>query len=304
MTLCSTRRGGQWPARRCACAHPWRRGSRARRPRLIYSDPGLTQALANPIGTDGLGNYTFYAAPGRYEIEISGPGITTKQIPNVILPSDPTAPTFTTVSTTSGISAFSLSLAGNLTVSGSAAVTGAFTVGGAPVASTGVDNKWTGSQRFKGPIPYRDVTAYMPLGGCDNTASSLNNVTATINSGSAAATLSADNDFKNGCGIFIAGAGATSTLSAPAQGTAPNPVVVGATGSTTVHYKVVAIDQITVVRGELGHHGHDGSVHAHADELCGFVLAGSRGRGRLSDLQRSGRRSMRRSDILSIALDF
>src|ERR1700674_4585445 len=80
---------------------------------LIYSDPGLTQALANPTSTDGLGNYTFYAAPGRYEIEISGPSITTKQIPNVILPSDPTAPTFTTVTTTSSISAFSLSLIGN-----------------------------------------------------------------------------------------------------------------------------------------------------------------------------------------------
>ena len=45
---------------------------------LIYSDQGLTQALANPATTDGLGNYTFYAAPGRYEIEISGPSITTQ----------------------------------------------------------------------------------------------------------------------------------------------------------------------------------------------------------------------------------
>ena len=42
---------------------------------LIYSDPALTLALANPTTTDGLGNYFFYAAPGRYEIEISGPGI-------------------------------------------------------------------------------------------------------------------------------------------------------------------------------------------------------------------------------------
>src|SRR3989449_6672028 len=67
---------------------------------LIYSDAGLTQALANPATTDGLGNYFFYAAPGKYEIEISGPGITTKQIPNVILPSDPTSPTFATLSTT------------------------------------------------------------------------------------------------------------------------------------------------------------------------------------------------------------
>ncbi len=58
----------------------------------IFSDAALTQALANPTTTDGLGNYFFYAAPGKYEIEISGPGITTKQIPNVILPSDPASP--------------------------------------------------------------------------------------------------------------------------------------------------------------------------------------------------------------------
>src|SRR5580692_7853692 len=100
----------------------------------LFSDAALTQALANPLSADGLGNYTFYAAPGRYEIEISGPNITTKQLPNVILPSDPTAPTFTTVTTASGISAFSLSLTGNLTVSGSTAVSGTLTVGGAPVA--------------------------------------------------------------------------------------------------------------------------------------------------------------------------
>ena len=86
---------------------------------LIYSDPGLTQALANPTTSDGLGNYSFYAAPGKYEIEISGPGITTKQIPNVLLPSDPSSPTFT-----GAISAFSLNLTGNLTVNGSTTVIG------------------------------------------------------------------------------------------------------------------------------------------------------------------------------------
>src|SRR5215472_12698209 len=84
----------------------------------LFSDPALTQALANPIPTDGLGNYSFYATPGRYEIEISGPGITTKQLPNVILPNDPSSPTF------SGISAFSLNLSGNLTVNGNTSVIG------------------------------------------------------------------------------------------------------------------------------------------------------------------------------------
>ena len=86
---------------------------------LIYSDAALTQALANPTTTDGLGNYFFYAAPGKYEIEISGPSITTKQIPNVILPNDPASPTFS-----GAVSAFSLTLSGNLTVNGSTTVIG------------------------------------------------------------------------------------------------------------------------------------------------------------------------------------
>ncbi len=209
---------------------------------LIYSDPALTQALANPTTTDGLGNYTFYATPGRYEIEISGPNITTKQLPNVILPSDPTTPTFTTVTTTSGISAFSLSLSGNLTVNGSAAVTGTLSVGGAPVPSTTQDNQWTAPQRFKGSDPWRDITAYMPPGGCDNSAASLTREIGTINSGSTALSLTYDNNFKNGCGIFVYGAGPASTLATPSQGSAPNPNVIGPAGSTTVHYKVAAID--------------------------------------------------------------
>src|SRR5436309_8677248 len=96
---------------------------------LIYSDAALTQALANPTTTDGLGNYSFYAAPGKYEIEISGPGITTKQLPNVILPSDPTAPNFSSVSSTGAINAFSLNLTGNLSVTGNASVPGSLAGG-------------------------------------------------------------------------------------------------------------------------------------------------------------------------------
>ena len=91
---------------------------------LIYSDSALTQALANPTTTDGLGNYFFYAAPGKYEIEISGPGITTKQLPNIILPNDPSSPTFSSLSSSGAISAFSLNLAGNLTVNGNTSVIG------------------------------------------------------------------------------------------------------------------------------------------------------------------------------------
>src|ERR1700722_18337224 len=86
---------------------------------LLYSDVGLTQALANPTTTDGMGNYFFYAAPGSYELEISGPQITTKQIPDIILPSNPANPSFTGT-----VSAFSLNLAGNLNVNGNTTVIG------------------------------------------------------------------------------------------------------------------------------------------------------------------------------------
>lgn len=210
---------------------------------LVYSDPGLTQALANPLSSDGLGNYTFYAAPGRYEIEISGPSITTKQLPNVILPNDPSSPTFTTVTTTSGISAFSLALSGSLTVSGSAAVTGSLTVGGAAVPSTTQDNQWTSAQRFRGADPWRDITAFMPPGGCDESSAAFNPDTGSISSGSNILTTSGSSHWiTNGCGVFVAGAGPASTLSTPSQGAAPNPNVVGASGSSTVHYKVAAID--------------------------------------------------------------
>ena len=95
----------------------------------IYSNVALTQALVNPTTTDGLGNYYFYAAPGRYMVEISGPGITTRQIPDVILPSDPTSPSFSSLSSSGGISAFSLSLTGNLAVSGNASAGGTLSAG-------------------------------------------------------------------------------------------------------------------------------------------------------------------------------
>jgi hypothetical protein len=134
---------------------------------LIYSDVALTQAIVNPTTSDGMGNYSFYAAPGRYVIEISGPSITTRQVRDVILPFDPSqGATFSSIST-GNISGFTLSLAGNLTVAGSAAVTGTLTVGGAPVPSTTQANMWSASQSFKGPSPWRDVTAFGAK--CDGT---------------------------------------------------------------------------------------------------------------------------------------
>jgi hypothetical protein len=105
---------------------------------LIYSDAALTQALANPTATDGLGNYFFYAAPGKYEIEISGPGITTKQLANVILPNDPSSPTFSNINSSGAISAFSLNLSGNLTVNGNTTVIGNLASGSLNLANQSV----------------------------------------------------------------------------------------------------------------------------------------------------------------------
>ena len=84
----------------------------------IFSDVGLTQPLANPLTSDGQGNYHFYAAPGRYMVQISGAGTAATTIPDVLLPADPTSPSFQSLSVTQNISALNLSLSGNLSVTG------------------------------------------------------------------------------------------------------------------------------------------------------------------------------------------
>ncbi len=153
---------------------------------LIYSDAALTQALANPTTSDGLGNYFFYAAPGKYEIEISGPSITTKQIPNVILPNDPASPAFT-----GAVSAFSLNLSGNLTVNGSTTVIGNLASGtlnlsnqSAPpgAAGTGTVNVYTRTTDKR--LYYKDETGTEvgPLGpGTGAQTNSVNTFTANQN---------------------------------------------------------------------------------------------------------------------------
>jgi len=47
----------------------------------IYSDSALTQALANPTTTDGLGDYFFHVAPGKYMIEVSGRALPQNKFP-------------------------------------------------------------------------------------------------------------------------------------------------------------------------------------------------------------------------------
>lgn len=50
----------------------------------LYSDNGVT-GRSNPLTTDQLGSYSYYAADGRYNEVISGAGIDTRTISDVLL---------------------------------------------------------------------------------------------------------------------------------------------------------------------------------------------------------------------------
>lgn len=50
----------------------------------IYSDNGITQA-ANPLTTDSNGAFSFYAANGRYQLQISGKGVTGLTVTDIAL---------------------------------------------------------------------------------------------------------------------------------------------------------------------------------------------------------------------------
>lgn len=81
-------------------------------------------------------------------------------------------------------------------------------------AQLGTDNIFTNANRFKGPIPQIDFTAFMPPGGC----SAVNNfiqTTGTISMGSPNLSVGATIFQNNGCGIMVTGAGPASSLSVP-----------------------------------------------------------------------------------------
>lgn len=50
----------------------------------IYSDNGITP-IANPMTTDGNGNFSFYAANGHYKLTISGSNILTTTVADILL---------------------------------------------------------------------------------------------------------------------------------------------------------------------------------------------------------------------------
>src|SRR5271156_6624390 len=123
----------------------------------VYTDATLTVAAPNPFQTDGIGNYHFYAPAGRYELQISGPGITgTITYPDVILPAD-----VSSSGSGNNISAFGLTLGGNLSVAGNATVTGTLTSGTfSPGTFAPTSLSVGGSESVMGPRPRVDVTAF------------------------------------------------------------------------------------------------------------------------------------------------
>ena len=104
---------------------------------------------------------------------------------------------------------------------------------------------------FKGPNPYRDVTRYGVRSTSSSVAPAVPGITATINSSSSSASISAASTFQNGDGVLIFGAGVAHALSTPvisavspscAAGPTGTRLVVNdpGTGSTTYNYQIVA----------------------------------------------------------------
>jgi len=139
----------------------------------IYTDATLTVSATNPLQTDGIGNYHFYAPAGRYFLQITGTGITgTLNYPDVILPPD-----VSSSGSGNDISAFGLTLGGNLSVAGNASVGGALTAGTLAPSALAV----SGSASIGGPRPYIDVTA-APYGAKgDGATNDTAAITAAIN---------------------------------------------------------------------------------------------------------------------------
>jgi len=106
----------------------------------LYTDTTLSTPAPNPLTSDGLGNYHFYAAPGMYTVQIYGAGIHTYTTPDVIPPMNPLNAQVGSLTATNAISALTLSLGGNLSVGGNANVTGTLTAGNFNATLAGSSN--------------------------------------------------------------------------------------------------------------------------------------------------------------------
>ncbi|MGB6360155.1 MAG: hypothetical protein WBF30_15360, partial [Candidatus Acidiferrales bacterium] len=66
----------------------------------LYTDTTLATPAPNPLASDGLGNFHFYAAPGTYTVQVYGPGINTYTTPDVLLPANPSNAQFGSITAT------------------------------------------------------------------------------------------------------------------------------------------------------------------------------------------------------------
>lgn len=83
--------------------------------------------------------------------------------------------------------------------------------------SVSAQQKVNGGLSINGPDPWRDFTSYMPKGGCSSVTNPFPyGYSGSITSGTNALTTNTAADFKDGCGITVNHAGATSTLVLPA----------------------------------------------------------------------------------------
>ena len=189
----------------------------------LYTDATLTVTAPNPLQTDGIGNYHFYAPSGRYMIQITGTNITgTMTYPDVILAADSSAG-----GSGSDITAFGLTLGGNLSVAGNASIAGTFSTGNFSPSALSV----TGNSSVAGPRPYIDVTAYGAVG--NNIHDDTSAIQAAINAYCTGQTLS------NGGSIYFPPG--TYSVAQP-QTPSTSPVFTICTG---IHFLLAGIPRYT-----------------------------------------------------------
>jgi hypothetical protein len=221
-----------------------------------FTDATLTVHIpqGNPFPADTLGNYFFWAAPGKYQVSVSGSGITalTKTVVVGCIPGatecaggggSPARPAGTLQKTNNLVNGFDT--AAIVDKGPSINMTEAVTVGGNETVN--------GDSQIKGPDPYTDARAYGVRSVNPSVAPAVPGITATINSSSASATISAPSTFQNGDGVVIYGAGVACALSTPtgvivtpsvaAAGTGTGFVVNAPVGGTSYGYAVIARDK-------------------------------------------------------------
>ena len=131
----------------------------------IYSVNGGS-AVANPMTTDSYGEYSFFAANGRYQVVLSGASITTRTIQDILLddPAEATVGVFTSL-TASG----NATVSGNLTANGNTvlgdATTDTLNVGAGGIVKDSLGNIGLGVTPETSNASYRSVRLASPGAG-------------------------------------------------------------------------------------------------------------------------------------------